>query len=124
MQPPVAAPAPTLLVVKALRQALGPMVSTVKPTKPPDRFVVISRIGADAPTFATIRPRYLVECYAAELEAEQFAEDVAHAWRRLREHNPTRFGHGYTDSVIPFDDPDVSHVRFQFTAGTTVLLNS
>lgn len=123
MQPPVAAPAATPLVIQALNRGLGARVSIEKPSAPTDSFVVVSRIGGDPETFATANPRYLVECYAPDyLEAEQFAEDAAHAWRTMRSHN-ARLGHSYTDRIVHFDDPDERFVRFQFTAGVSILLN-
>lgn len=123
MQPPVAAPAATPLVIRALSQALGVRVSTQKPTAPPGRFIVVSLIGGDPDTFATVNPRFLVECYAPDsIEAEQFVNDVAHAWRSLRVHN-NQLGHSYTDRIVDFDDPDDRYHRYQFTAGITILLN-
>lgn len=120
-QAPVAAKPAQSIAVKALRDALGVRVSTKKPSKLDDRYVIVSRIGGSSSTFATSDPRFLVECYAlTELEAEAFAEQVAVAWRRLRTHGIV---YAYDDqNLVPNNDPDTSHVRFQFTGGLRIVL--
>lgn len=120
-QSPVPAPAVTGLVVKALTAALGVRVSTKKPRDLLDRYVIVSRIGGSSGTFATADPRYLVECYAPdELAAEEFAELVLATWRGLRTHGII---YGSDDrNLVPYDDPDTSHSRFQFTGGVKIRL--
>lgn len=120
-QSPVAAPPAQAVAIKALSGALGVRVSTKKPEKLGDRYVIVQRIGGTSSTFATSNPRFLVQCYApTELEAEQFGEEVVAAWRALRSHGIV---HGYDDhNLVPYADPDVSHVRFQFTGGLTLKL--
>lgn len=120
-QSPVAAPAVTGLVVKALSAPLGVRVSTQKPRDLPERYVIVSRIGGSSGTFATADPRYMIECYAPdELSAEAFAEQVLATWRGLRTH-------GIVDArddknLVPNRDPDTTHFRFQFTGGVKIRL--
>ena len=118
--PAVAQPAQAI-AVKALSGALGVRVSTKKPEKLEDKYVIVQRIGGSSATFATSNPRFLVQCYApTELEAERFGEEVVAAWRGLRTHGIV---HGYDDyNLVPVADPDVSHARFQFTGGLTIKL--
>ncbi|MBV7294929.1 hypothetical protein KRX51_03220 [Corynebacterium sp. TAE3-ERU12] len=117
-----AAPAGQLVAVQALTEATGEQVSTRLPAQPAEKFIVVSRIGGGASTFATSDPRFLIECYASdELLAEEFAEQVRAAWRDLRTHDVVR---AYDDdNVVRQDDPNTdTRYRFQFTGGLKIRL--
>lgn len=120
-QSPSVAPPAQAIAIQALSGALGVRVSTKKPEKLGDRYVIVQRIGGSSTTFATSNPRFLVQCYAPSLlEAEQFGEEVIATWRRLRTHGIVD---GYDDyNLTHYEDPDVSHARFQFTGGLTIKL--
>lgn len=107
------------VAVSALRGATGlDAISTQlpPPENRPARFVVLSRIGGGSDDWATKDPRFLVECYATnELDAERLADEVWEAWRRLRT-PPITWG-SVDNNLTRYDNPDVTHHRFQFTAG-------
>lgn len=106
------------LAVQALMSTTGVEVSTRLPDQDdrPDAFVVLSRIGGGSDDWATKNPRFLVECYAPDdVAAEILADDVWEAWRAA---NPTYPVWATADNnLAPYDNPDVDHRRFQFTAG-------
>lgn len=103
------------IAVKMLKDALGVRVSTRMPDPEPQRFVIVSRIGGGADTWATKAPRFLVECYApTETAAEQLADDAWDAWRRFRINQVTWAS--VDDNLTRYDDPDRRFFRFQFTA--------
>lgn len=111
------------IAVQALSRALNlDAVSTQLPPAQyrPDQFIVLSRIGGGSDDWATKNPRFLVECYAPdELAAEMLADDAWEAWRRLR--TPPIHTASVDNNLAPYDNPDVDHVRFQFTAGLQLL---
>lgn len=117
-----AAPASQIIAVKALSQALpGVWVSTKIPDKRPVEHVVVSRIGSTRPEFGTSMPRFLVEVYGAnEVSAEKLAEKVHAAWMNLASHGINTSTSDW--NLQPFDSPDQSHVRFQFTGGLQITL--
>ncbi|AGG66877.1 hypothetical protein [Corynebacterium callunae] len=116
-------PSAQLVAVQALSQALSPvLVSTKIPTQNrPAEHIVVSRIGSSSPEFGTSMPRFLIEVYGAtELATERLAEKVQQVWLELRTH-----GVNFTTSdfnLQPFEAPDTSHVRYQFTGGLQIIL--
>lgn len=116
-----AAPSSTRVAVRSLGAALGVPVSTQMPTRKPERFIILSRIGGGSGPFGTVAPRFLVECYApTEVAAEEFGELVRATWRTMRTHG---INYGYDDDNLAwFDAPDVDHSRFQFTGGLQIIL--
>lgn len=109
----------TAIAVKALRDATGGMrVSTQlpQPEKRPDEFIIISRIGGGSDDWATKNPRFLVECYALnEADAERVADGAWEAWQKLR--TPPVHYATVDNNLTRYDNPDLKHHRFQFTAG-------
>lgn len=107
----------TAVAVKALRDATGLRVSTElpQPTKRPDEFVILSRIGGGSDDWATKNPRFLVECYALnEAAAERLADSVWETWQSLR--TPNVHFATVDNNLTRYDNPDLKHHRFQFTA--------
>lgn len=117
-----AAPSAQLAAVQALSQALdGVWVSTKLPDPRPEEHVVVSRIGGQSPEFGTSMPRFLIEVYGkTDLSTEVLAEKVHSAWMNLRSHGINSTTSDW--NLVPFDSPDVKHVRFQFTGGLQILL--
>lgn len=108
----------TAIAVKALRDATGIRVSTQlpQPEKRPDEFIVISRIGGGSDDWATKNPRFLVECYSLrEADAERVADGAWEAWQALR--TPPVHYATVDNNLTRYDNPDLKHHRFQFTAG-------
>lgn len=106
-----------MIAVEGL-QSLGVRVSTRKPDPHPARFVVVSRIGGGSDDWATLDPRFLVECFAeSEVAAEELALQAFHAWLTEMRKVPEVMWAQADPNLTRFDDPDPDLHRFQFTGG-------
>ena len=120
---------PLAIVVQALNRVLGVPVSTIMPTKRPEKHVIVTRIGSSEPTFGTSISRFLIECFApSPLEAEQLGEEVHAAWLSSRGGAIHWIDSDY--NLAPYDPPSPGDAgatgeagvrRYQFTGSVQFL---
>lgn len=113
-----------VIAVELLKSALpGVRISTNKPENPPDRFVVVSRIGGGSEDWATRDPRFLIECFSTnEVDAETLAQNAWEAWHSVR--TPEIHSGSPDNNLVRYSDPDPKLNRFQFTAGLKLRVSS